>query len=133
MVHLGVLGAIVPAASQNENAPGTGSSWIIFEMCHHSNEWIFALGFLMSIYVEISTEQRAYICWHRVNNTFSHFKFVCLPQYNNVLKSLHHKVDTMPKSLLGGGGDIASCISLFVFPSKPIRDNYTNRPKTHNI
>ena len=58
MGYLGILGEIVPSASQMESDHGTGSLWMIFEMCHHSNEYIFTFDFFTSTYVEMSTAQR---------------------------------------------------------------------------
>ena len=49
---------------------------------------------------------------------FCYLKHLHLPQYNNVLQSLHHKVNTMPETLFFGEGDIASCISQFFLPKK---------------
>ena len=60
-------------------------------------------------------------------------KFVRLPKYNNVLKSRYHKVDTMPKTFCFGKGGLATCISRFSCPSKPIRDKYQSRTKTHTL
>ena len=64
---------------------------------------------------------------------FSNFNFVRLPHYNNVLKSRYHKVGTMPKTLCFGKWGLASCISQLIHPSKPIRENYLNRPNTHKL
>ena len=64
---------------------------------------------------------------------FLNLKSVRLPQYNNVLKSSYHKVDTMPKTLCFGKGGLASCIPWFIRPSKPIREKYKNCPKTHKL
>ena len=67
MGHLGVYSTIVPAASQKEISHGTGLLWIILKLCHHSNKYFYASKFYTSIYIEISTAQRAYIRWHNAN------------------------------------------------------------------
>ena len=59
--------------------------------------------------------------------------FLHLPQYNTILKSGHHKVDTTKKSLCFGKGGIEICISWFIHPSNLIREKCTNLPKTHNL
>ena len=78
MGHLEILGAIVPAAIQNESAHGSGLLWIIFEISHHSNKCIF-IWILTSIYLYISTAQRAYISWHRVNDNILVFEMCMSP------------------------------------------------------
>ena len=39
----------------------------------------------------------------------------------------------MPKTLCFGKGGLASCISQFIHPIKPMREKYPNRPKTHKL
>ena len=39
----------------------------------------------------------------------------------------------MPKTLCFGKGGITSYISRFIHPSRPIKEKYPNRPKTHKI
>ena len=39
----------------------------------------------------------------------------------------------MPNTLFLGKGGLVSCISRFIHPSKPIREKYTNLPKTHKL
>ena len=39
----------------------------------------------------------------------------------------------MEKLLYSGKGGLASYILWFIHPSKPIRDKYLNRPKSHNL
>ena len=64
---------------------------------------------------------------------FSNLNFVHLPQYNNVIKIRYQKVDNTPKTLYFGKGGIAICILWFINRSKPLRENYPNRPKTHKL
>ena len=59
MGHLGILGAIVPAASKKEINHGTGSLWIILKCVTIPTNIYFAFEFCTSIYIEISTAHRA--------------------------------------------------------------------------
>ena len=117
MGKLGTLGATIPLVSQKESSYGMGSLWICFERRHHSNKYILNLKFLhqfMYKYVPHS----GYIFVYTISKIiFSCLKFLHLPQYNNVLQSWHHNVDTMKKSLFLGKGGIASWISRFIHPS----------------
>ena len=61
----------------------------------------------------------------------SFLNFVSLPWYNNLLKSCHQKVDTIKKYLCFGKGGLVNCISRFICPIKPIRNNDPNRPNYH--
>ena len=107
--------------------------WIIFEMHHHSNEYFLRLNCVLWFTLKF--------VWHRGHIfvdtmsmiIFSCLNFVRLPQYNNVPKSWYHKVDTMKKTNFLWKGGLASCISGFIRPSKPIRGEYMNSQKTHKI
>ena len=79
MGHLEISGATVPTASQKDSGHGTGSLWILLKLFHHSNEHIYAYKLCMSIYVEISTVQRAFIHWHRVNDSIIGFLICTYP------------------------------------------------------
>ena len=41
---------------------------------------------------------------------FLDFKFLCIPQYNNVLNIRYQKVETMPKTPFLRKGGLVSCI-----------------------
>ena len=64
---------------------------------------------------------------------FLNVNFVCLTQYNIVLKSRYHKSDTIPNKLCFGEGVLAIYISWFINPGKMIREKYPNCPKAHNL
>ena len=60
-------------------------------------------------------------------------KYLCIPQYNNVLQSWHCKFDTIPNTLCFGKGFLQRCISHFIHPIRPIREKYMNCPKSHKF
>ena len=64
---------------------------------------------------------------------FSIFNFVHLPQYNIVLKTRYHKVETIPKTLCFGERVLSSCISRFIHTSKPVSQKYSNHFKMHKF
>ena len=85
------MGEIVPEASQSKIAHVIGSLLTIFEIVHHSNEYNFAFEFCSSIYVEISTAQRAYICLHHVNDAILLFELCTSPSVQQCTEELISK------------------------------------------
>ena len=87
MATLVTLGAIDPATSQKESDYGTRSLSIIFEMGHHSIEYIFSLEFLRQFTYKY-VWYRGHLFVKNVRTIIFYFlEFVRLPWYNNVLKS----------------------------------------------
>ena len=49
------------------------------------------------------------------------------------ISSSHHLFERMAPDLFAGVGAVASVMSKFVHPSKPIHNNYLYRPKKHKL
>ena len=132
MVHLWILGAVFIAAIQKESAHRTGLLWF-FLMCHQSNEYIFAFKFCRQFTYKWVSHRGNIFVDTKSTIRFSCLDFVRIPQYNNVLNILNNKINSILKILCFGKGGLASCASLFIWKSKPIREKYPNHPNTHKL